>query len=1122
LYGITTYCKDLPQQPTPAPTPVVPRNPPAESRLLGATLDTVGDTYIRGGSYKDINFGSDIAMLVKNDRNDSYDRKSIIQFDVSQTGFTNTSSAVLRLFVETKGTSDALITVSRIADDFAWDEGAITWRTYSPEIIKRGNDFPVSKGTDEGSWIDVSVSDLIQAAPLGNKLTLELSNRGSANSEGHVLFGTREGRKGAQLVKFHPNPEIAKEPTQEAYVRDGSYKNVRLGLTDEIVVKNDRSTTYDRKGIIEFDLSNIEVPSTSSAILRLYMKEVGDDATRYITVSRLNDNDWNEGTVSWSNLNPSVAMYGERFPVLNGQEGSWVDVSVSRLIQAVNNDKVTFFLENRGSAKSGGYVSFWAEGDGAPRLYIDDVEFLPTESPTATPTLSPTKTPAPSTDAQYTVDASADAYIRGGVYSVGNYGYDDSLVVDQESSSDKDRKTIIEFDLTQYDIKLQDSFNLKLFVTGVDNAGAQITVSRIDDSVEWKEGTVNMNYFNQHIKRLGNNFVLKPSDVGSWVEISVTSLIETSSDNNKVTLMLDNQGSARGDQGVIFSSRENPNGNGPQLVRAHPAPQVDIEAEQEAYVRSGKFGDSRKGLESTFLIKNDRNSDYDRKGVIDFDLGLYNFASATELTATLYLHVDSIGKDNLLISTARLNETDWYEGTVTWNNIDAEVIKYGNRVRVFEEDVDTWVEVSVTNLLLADTAADKLTLYLENRNTVGSEDWISFSAEEGGYTPRLVIDGNNIETIPTNAPSSSPTASPTETPSPTVLESVTSKAVADTFIQGGIYETGNYGLDDGMIVDNESSSSKDRKSIIAFDLNGLDFDEDDSAILRLWVNSVDDGGALITASLVSDEFEWDESTLSWISFDTSQVTKIGNAVPLNPTDAGSWVELSITDLVLDAVESDSDTLTLLLENRESPAGNIGVIFGTREGDKAAELTTVPLNAVDAKISTDDDSYIRNGSHAGTNFGVESQIIVKQDRSDSYDRKGLVEFDLRPFDISSTTSGLLRLYVKDIGSDSSRVLTVSRLNQSASDTDEASITWSTFDGQVVKYGNRFSVLQEHKESWVEVSVTNLLHTSVTDENTLVVFIENRGRSSSQGHVTFGSHEGGFAAELILDDVGIVSA
>ena len=132
------------------------------------------------------------------------------------------------------------------------------------------------------------------------------------------------------------------------------------------------------------------------------------------------------------------------------------------------------------------------------------------------------------------------------------------------------------------------------------------------------------------------------------------------------------------------------------------------------------------------------------------------------------------------------------------------------------------------------------------------------------------------------------------------------------------------------------------------------------------------------------------------------------------------------------------------------------------------------------------------------------------------------FDLSPFDITDATSGLLRLYVDAIGRDASRTSTVSRLNKSAKDMDEESITWSSMDAQVVKYGNRFPIRAEHVNNWVEVSVTSLLRAPVTDDNVLVVFLENRGSSSSSSHVIFGSHEGGQAASLILENLGSGSA
>lgn len=74
----------------------------------------------------------------------------------------------------------------------------------------------------------------------------------------------------------------------------------QFGSSDLIVVEKQLSISI--KSIVKFNLSGMDITPSSTAVLRLYVLHVGD-TVHNVTVSRLDEEDWEEATVSGSSLN---------------------------------------------------------------------------------------------------------------------------------------------------------------------------------------------------------------------------------------------------------------------------------------------------------------------------------------------------------------------------------------------------------------------------------------------------------------------------------------------------------------------------------------------------------------------------------------------------------------------------------------------------------------------------------------------------------------------------------------------------------------------------------------------------------------------------------------------------
>ncbi len=99
-------------------------NPPAGSGIT--ILNPIADSYIKGGSDKNKNFGTKETIQVKNGNGSTFDRKSLLKFNVSLTD--TIASASLRLYGKNNNGNKVIpISVFGLADD-SWIETEVTWQ----------------------------------------------------------------------------------------------------------------------------------------------------------------------------------------------------------------------------------------------------------------------------------------------------------------------------------------------------------------------------------------------------------------------------------------------------------------------------------------------------------------------------------------------------------------------------------------------------------------------------------------------------------------------------------------------------------------------------------------------------------------------------------------------------------------------------------------------------------------------------------------------------------------------------------------------------------------------------------------------------------------------------------
>ena len=171
-------------------------------------------------------------------------------------------------------------------------------------------------------------------------------------------------------VSAKPPGTLTLAPTDDAYVRDGTYATTNFGSATTLTVKSD-ATSYKRNAHLKFDLT--PVATVSAATLRLYVSSVNSDATRTISIYSATTAGWTEGAVTW-NTAPGLLNLVTTFTVSN-TPGTWYGVDITGYIQgkkAAGVNNISFVLTNTGATSSTNDVSFASKEatTGDPQLVV--------------------------------------------------------------------------------------------------------------------------------------------------------------------------------------------------------------------------------------------------------------------------------------------------------------------------------------------------------------------------------------------------------------------------------------------------------------------------------------------------------------------------------------------------------------------------------------------------------------------------------------------------------------------------------------------------------------------------------------------------------------------------------
>jgi hypothetical protein len=445
-----------------------------------------------------------------------------------------------------------------------------------------------------------------------------------------------------------------------------------------------------------------------------------------------------------------------------------------------------------------------------------------------------------------------------------------------------------------------------------------------------------------------------------WIEVDVTGIV---SKDGPVALRITSDSS----DNVMYSSKENPNKNIPQLL-------VGVEPgaleERTTVLNTLKIGPT----DDSFVFMTTANKNYGRhtdlkvdldngqkKTFLRFDFSRVNIDAIQKATLRLFA-TDSSPSGGTLIKTS---ETEWSENSITYNNAP---VPDGILIGTLDEAVEgSWVEIDITQAI---TESGPLSICILGNH----EDRAAYSSKEGLHSPEIGLelqeivptDGERMELLPTDDAT-------------IVLQQPNS----------------NFGMNDKLQTDLRDGM---RNFLLRFDASDIPQGQVDNAILRIYSQSQLPafGGTFVEVSS-----KWNEQTVTWNNAPPSDGKVLGSIMEV---EGGSWYDVDVTAAVIGGGP---------VSFRVSSPHSTVAEYGSKESNHKPRMIVqysppdpVP-DGFQVLNPTDDASILMDKPLQS--FGMDGQLKVD---GDSGVYNSLLRFDLTSIEVGSITQATLRLYALD--------------------------------------------------------------------------------------------------------------
>ena len=332
-----------------------------------------------------------------------------------------------------------------------------------------------------------------------------------------------------------------------------------------------------------------------------------------------------------------------------------------------------------------------------------------------------------------TINAVADTYVRDGSYASSNYGSGNTLIVKSSTTAGYLRMSYLRFNLDSLSSSAAKA-ELSLIVAGVpgttDDYQSSIEVYKVAND-SWTES--GLTYANRPSlgAKLGS---VKVYRTGQEIRFSITDALNAElAGDRKLSLAL-----VQPSGGQMFEIHSRESGeNGPIiLVPGTEASTLAVTA--DSTTRNGSHAGKNYGADNELIAKHTFTSDYERRGLLKFNLAGFQPSSTTKLILKIN-GLGSEGANGFTMKVMKLSDDSWNETGVTWANQPATTGVPLATFEVFPSDIGKEIAIDVSAFVQAEKAGDGVAGFALVQPDSANR-MIKISSKESGSGARLQND----------------------------------------------------------------------------------------------------------------------------------------------------------------------------------------------------------------------------------------------------------------------------------------------------------------------------------------------------------------------------------------------
>jgi hypothetical protein len=328
--------------------------------------------------------------------------------------------------------------------------------------------------------------------------------------------------------------------------------------------------------------------------------------------------------------------------------------------------------------------------------------------------------------------------------------------------------------------------------------------------------------------------------------------------------------------------------------------------------------DSNFGLESSLTVKGLSAGPNAIDSVLKFTIPPSDGVSTASAVLRIYSLADSTS-GGIFHLAPDPSLSDWWEGSVTWNNApdwEDRIINIG------AVEKDQWYTMDVSDAVTSlHGFGGQLTIRIRSRDP----SIASYSSRQGTHPPEILMsyeDTSTTEVVANADPISSSTSSTVATSQLPPDSQVFFPSDDASIVRDRPDE--NHGSDEGLEIDQDSGNYD---ALIRFDMSSVDINSVTSAILRLYCTDGSTYGGFFTTSAPN----WNEETVTWSNAPSAH--GIGMLGTLGNVYAGEWYEVDVSKVFANP----SNSLSKALSIRISSENWNRVVYSSKEGSDPPQL-----------------------------------------------------------------------------------------------------------------------------------------------------------------------------------------